>query len=82
MTISPEQVKEARKLLGWSRPQLAARVGLSAETIELFENGACKLSFFDASLIAGTLESIGVEFVADGGGPGVRLRKRSREDRN
>ena len=75
MTISPEQVKEARKLLDWSRPQLAARAGLSAEAIALFENGDRQLSFFDASVIAETFESVGVEFRADHGGPGVRLRK-------
>ena len=76
MSITTAQVAEARRLLNWSRPQLAARVGLSADAIVLFENGDGQLSFFDASVIAGTLESAGVEFIAEnGGGPGVRLRK-------
>jgi DNA-binding XRE family transcriptional regulator len=78
MTITPDGIKEARRLLNWSRPQLATRVGLSTEAIVLFENGDSQPSFFDASVIAGTLESVGVEFIAEnGGGAGVRLRKAS-----
>jgi len=75
MTITGTQVKEARTLLSWLRPQLAARVGLSIETIVLFENGDRQLSFFDASIIAGTFESAGIEFTAEHGAAGVRLRK-------
>jgi len=76
MSITGKQVKKARTLLSWSRPQLAARVGLSIETIALFENGDRRLSFFDASIIAGTFESAGVIFVEENGeGPGVRLRE-------
>ena len=76
MTITGQQVKEARTQLSWSRPQLAARVGRSIETIVLFENGDRQLSFFDASMIPGTLESAGVIFVEENGeGPGVTQRK-------
>ena len=76
MSITAAQVAEARRLLNWSRPQLASRVGLSADAIVLFENGDGQLSFFDASVIVGTLESAGVVFVEQNGeGPGVRLRK-------
>jgi hypothetical protein len=33
MTITPDGIKEARRLLNWSCPQLATRVGLSTEAI-------------------------------------------------
>jgi DNA-binding XRE family transcriptional regulator len=76
MTFTPDGIKEARRLLNWSRPQLGTRVGLSTEAIVIFENGDSQLSFFEASVVAGTLESAGVEFIAEnGGGAGVRLRK-------
>jgi hypothetical protein len=81
MTIRPEQVRKARELLGWSLPQLASRVGLTAETIALFELGAAQLSSFEASVVAGTIESVGLEFLQ--GPPSVKrgLLKRAPEGR-
>jgi transcriptional regulator with XRE-family HTH domain len=73
MTITAAQVKAARELLGWSRSQLAGRVGLSATTIAQFETGARRLPFFDASVIAGVFEEAGVEFASDGQ-PGARMK--------
>jgi transcriptional regulator with XRE-family HTH domain len=43
MTITPEQVKAARELLGWSQADLAAQVGVSDTTISLFERGQGRL---------------------------------------
>ena len=37
MTITGAQVREARKLLNWSRLQLGHRAGVSDATIESFE---------------------------------------------
>ncbi len=67
------QIKMARAALGWTVRDLAAKSGVTANTINRIENGA------DAK--ASTLEAIRqalaphVEFIdANGGGPGVRLR--------
>jgi ribosome-binding protein aMBF1 (putative translation factor) len=76
MAITPKQVRKARALLGWSRPQLAARVGLNAEAIARVELGDLSLSSFDAALVAGTLETIGLEFA------GREVRLRSANDRS
>jgi len=37
--ITGEQVKKARKLLGWSQEDLAAHAGLSGATVGAFERG-------------------------------------------
>ncbi len=68
------QIKMARAALDWTVRDLAAKSGVTANTINRIENGA------DAK--ASTLEAIRqalaphVEFIqANGGGPGVRLRR-------
>jgi DNA-binding XRE family transcriptional regulator len=37
MTIRPDRVKDARKLLGWSQAELAKRVHVAAGTIGAIE---------------------------------------------
>jgi len=68
------QIKMARAALDWTVRDLAAKSGITANTINRIENGA------DAK--ASTLEAIRaalaphVEFIPEnGGGPGVRLKK-------
>jgi transcriptional regulator with XRE-family HTH domain len=68
-----EQVQMARAALNWSADRLAEKAGVNVDTIRQYENGA--------EAIGGTLmkmrrafEAAGVEFTADGGNPGVRLR--------
>ena len=39
MTVTPEQCKAGRELLGWSRIRLAFRVGVSEKTVLTFESG-------------------------------------------
>ena len=76
MTVTPEQVKAARFLLGWTRVKLAFRVGVCENSIRYFEEGIRISSVLNLSVIHETLEFAGVEFIADnGGGAGVRLRK-------
>ncbi len=76
MTISPEQCKAARALIGWSRRALSETSQVAERTLIDFERGARnphKRTLFD---IRRALEEAGVDFIdANGGGPGVRLRK-------
>jgi hypothetical protein len=75
--ITPEQSQEARRLLGWEQLRLALMADLALPTVERFEFGAdCAPEALAA--IRAALEAAGVEFIPEnGGGPGVRLRKRA-----
>jgi transcriptional regulator with XRE-family HTH domain len=76
--MMPVQMKMARAALGWGVRELAEKAGLTANTVTRIENGSdAKQSTIAALRIA--LESAGVEFIAEnGGGPGVRLKKRAK----
>jgi transcriptional regulator with XRE-family HTH domain len=76
--ISLEQLRAARGLLGWSQSQLADRAGLSLPTVKRFETGKGANVSEDATRkLKNALETAGVIFIQEnGGGPGVRLRKR------
>src|SRR5271170_4265531 len=76
MTITPEQVKAARRLIGWSQEDLAGHVGVSETTIGEFEtDGRLRLKLSLAALRA-ALESAGIEFTY-GGEPGVKLKAKA-----
>jgi transcriptional regulator with XRE-family HTH domain len=76
MTITADQVKAARKLLGWSQSELAGQSGVSATTIGYAEADDPRRPPTKLQAIRAALESAGVEFIAEnGGGAGVRLRK-------
>jgi hypothetical protein len=75
--ITGDQVKAARKLLGWTRTRLANRAKLlTAYTVLKAEDGAPESPPTEVQWKAmrEALESAGVEFI-DGEAPGVRLRK-------
>ena len=76
--ITTRQVKAARALLGWSQADLARRSGVSEPTIARLETVDGPLAGREATTrkIQIALEAGGVDFIeANGGGPGVRLRK-------
>jgi transcriptional regulator with XRE-family HTH domain len=75
--MTPVQMKMARAALGWGVRELAEKAGVTANTVTRIENGSdAKQSTIAALRVA--LESAGVEFIAEnGGGPGVRLKKRA-----
>jgi len=76
MIITGEQVARARRLLGWSRINLAAKARLSETTIRNCENGKRPVKPSSVMAIRAALESAGVIFVEENGeGPGVRLRE-------
>jgi predicted transcriptional regulator len=77
--VSIRQIKAARSLLAWSQEQLAVAAGVSIPTIKRLEAQDGPLGGRDATggKIRLALETAGVQFIDEnGGGPGVRLRKR------
>jgi len=81
--MTPDQLKAARALLGWSFDRVAARSGTSAQLVRTFEKTGRIVSMnipgrpvpIDAvAAIRDTLEAAGVEFTS-GDEPGVKLRK-------
>jgi len=77
--ITIEQIRAARGLLGWSQSELAAHAGLSLPTVKRVEaEGRLRVSDDARAKLQKALEIAGVEFIDEnGGGPGVRLRKRA-----
>jgi len=82
--ITIEQLRAARGLLGWSQTELAERAGLSLPTVKRVEAGAGpRVSDTARKKLRRTLETAGVEFIEEnGGGLGVRLRKRHQKPKN
>jgi transcriptional regulator with XRE-family HTH domain len=80
LSIGIEQLRAARALLGWSQTQLADRAGLSLPTVKRVEaESGPRVSDAARYALQRALESGGIEFIDEnGGGPGVRLRKRPR----
>ena len=73
------QIKMARAAVGWGVRELAKKAGVTANTVTRIENGAdARQSTIDR--LQQALEAAGVEFIDEnGGGPGVRLRKPTKQ---
>src|SRR6266516_2037566 len=79
--LSSSQIRAARALLRWSANDLARASSLGLNTIKHAALAEDKTSLTVANDLAvrRALEAAGVEFIDEnGGGPGVRLRKRTR----
>ena len=78
LAVTAEQLRAARALLGWSQTELANRAGMSLPTVKRVETGrGPKVSEEARLVLQRALVLGGVEFIdQNGGGPGVRLRKR------
>jgi hypothetical protein len=77
--LSSAQIRAARALLKWSAADLARQSSLGVNTVRRAEVAEGKTSLTTANELAirRALESAGVDFIDEnGGGPGVRLRKR------
>jgi transcriptional regulator with XRE-family HTH domain len=59
MTITPGQVKAARRLLGWSQADLAGHVGVSAATVTIFEFNKSRSPELDLERTHAVLEAAG-----------------------
>jgi transcriptional regulator with XRE-family HTH domain len=77
--ITPAQCRAGRALLGMTQPELAKESGLGLSTIVDFERMRRQVSDEAVEAILMALKRGGVEIIEEnGGGPGVRLRQRSR----
>jgi len=77
--LTSPQIRAARGLLRWSAEDLAREAALGLATIRRAEGAENETSMTAANGLAvrRALEEAGVEFIDEnGGGPGVRLRKR------
>jgi len=80
--LTSAQIRAARSLIRWSAEDLARQSSVSLRTIRRAELADQDTSMTSANQLAvrRALEAAGVEFIDEnGGGPGVRLRKRSSE---
>jgi transcriptional regulator with XRE-family HTH domain len=75
-SITSEQCRGARAMLGWSQDELAKAAKVSRATVVDFERGARAPHPNNLAALHAALEAGGIEFVAaNGGGVGVRLAK-------
>ena len=80
--LSSAQIRAARGLLRWSAEDLAGEAALGLATIRRAEGaeGATSLTMANDLAVRRAFKSAGVEFIEEnGGGPGVRLRKRQQK---
>jgi len=76
-SMTPGQCKAARALLELTQGDLADAAELGLSTVVDFEKKRRRVSASAIQAIRETLVAGGVEFIDEnGGGPGVRLRKR------
>lgn len=77
LMVTPAQCRAARGLIGWNQQELAQQAGVGIVTVHQLEAGVSQPRRATLEVIRRALESAGVEFIDEnGGGPGVRLRKR------
>jgi hypothetical protein len=77
--LSSEVIRAARALLRWEQRDLETASSVSLPTIKRLESRPGIMAAHPATVLAlrTALESAGIEFIDEnGGGPGVRLRKR------
>lgn len=77
--LSGRQIAAGRVLLGISQADLAKASNISAPTLRRMEASEGEASGYanNVAAVRSTLEAAGVEFIPEnGGGAGVRLRKR------
>jgi transcriptional regulator with XRE-family HTH domain len=81
--ITPSQCRAARGLLDWTQQELADAARIGVATVRLFERDAAESRQATLAVLRQAFELAGVEFIDEnGGGPGVRLRKRQRPKKN
>ena len=80
MTMTPAQSRAARALLEWSQEELARASNLGLSTVRDFEKGRRIPTINNLTAMKLVLEASGVEFIPEnGGGAGVRLKRRSKD---
>ena len=77
--VTAAQCRAARGLLSWSQQQLADHAGVGIVTVRQVEAGTTEPRRATLAVLRNAFEQAGVDFIDEnGGGPGVRLRKRQR----
>jgi transcriptional regulator with XRE-family HTH domain len=80
--ITSGQCRAARGLLGWSQQDLADHAGLGIVTVRNLELGVHEPRRATLEVIRRALETAGIVLIDEnGGGPGVRLKKRPQKKR-
>jgi hypothetical protein len=82
--LSSELIRAGRALLRWEQRDLASASSVSLPTIKRLESrpGIMAAHASTVTALKKALEIAGVEFIEEnGGGPGVRLRKRQQKKR-
>ena len=75
--LTPAQCRAARGLLDWTQQELADAARIGVATVRLFEGEGAESRQATLAVLRQAFELAGVEFIDEnGGGPGVRLRKR------
>jgi transcriptional regulator with XRE-family HTH domain len=77
--LSSELIRAARALLRWEQRDLSDASSVSLPTVKRLESkpGVMAAHVSTVTALRRALEAAGVEFIDEnGGGPGVRLRKR------
>jgi predicted transcriptional regulator len=75
--VTPAQCRAARGLLAWSQQDLARKAGVGIVTVHQLEAGTSQPRHATIAVILRAFEAAGVEFLDEnGGGPGVRLKKK------
>jgi len=75
--VTSAQVRMARAALNWSVRDLAEAAQIHRNTVTNIETGRYVGDAATLAAIVGALKRAGVEFIDEnGGGPGVRLRRR------
>jgi predicted transcriptional regulator len=80
--VTSEVIRAARALLRWEQRDLANASSVSLPTVKRLESkpGALAAHKSTVSALVEALEAAGIEFIDEnGGGPGVRLRKRQQK---
>ena len=79
--LTSAQIRAARALIRWRAQDLARKSAVGVATIRRAElvEGETAMTVANDAAVRRALESAGIEFIDEnGGGPGVRLRKRQR----
>jgi transcriptional regulator with XRE-family HTH domain len=77
--VTAAQCRAARGLLDWSQQDLADHAELGIVTVRQIESGLTEPRRATLTVLKQAFERAGVEFIDEnGGGRGVRLRKRQR----
>ena len=80
--LTSAQIRAVRSLIRWRAEDLARESSIGVATIRRAElaEGATSLTAANDHAIRRALEAAGVEFIDEnGGGPGVRLRRPTRQ---